>query len=134
MPLRSNRMSSLSATYRKHENIKKRAYEQRVREVEHSSFTPIVMSLTGGLGNAATTCYKRLATLLSAKHDQHYSTTMSWLRCRLSFSLLRSSIMCIRGTGARSSQGHPIKLDVLPMDLVTTESNLPTSPKQAPEL
>ena len=49
----SNRMSSLSATYRKHENIKKRAYEQRVREVEHSSFTPIVLSLTGGLGNAA---------------------------------------------------------------------------------
>ncbi len=61
----SNRMSSLSATYRKHENIKKRAYEQRVREVEHSSFTPIVLSLTGGLGNAAFTCYKRLASLLS---------------------------------------------------------------------
>ncbi len=102
----SNRMSSLSATYRKHENIKKRAYEQRVREVEHSSFTPIVMSLTGGLGNAATTCYKRLATLLSVKHDQHYHTTMSWLQCRLSFSLLRSSIMCIRG--ARSSHVTPL--------------------------
>ncbi len=28
--------------------------QQRVREEEHSSFTPIVMSLTGGLGYAAT--------------------------------------------------------------------------------
>ena len=32
------------------ENIKKRAYQQRIREVEHSTFTPIVLSLTGGLG------------------------------------------------------------------------------------
>ncbi len=74
----SNRMSSLSACshlYRKHENIKKRAYEQRVQEVEHSSFTPIVLSFTGGLGNAATTCYKRLASLLSVKHDHGNNTT-----------------------------------------------------------
>ncbi len=96
--------------------ISRKEHKQRVREVEHSSFTPIVLSLTGGLGNAATTCYKKLASLLSVKRGQHYNTTMSWLRCRLSFSLLRSSIMCIRG--ARSSQGHPIKLDVLPMDLL----------------
>ncbi len=28
--------------YKKHERIKKNAYEQRVREVEHATFTPIV--------------------------------------------------------------------------------------------
>ncbi len=32
----SNRQTSLAACYRKHEAIKMRAYEQRVREVEHS--------------------------------------------------------------------------------------------------
>ncbi len=37
----SNRHSSLSASYRPHENLKKRHYEQRIREVEHSSFTPL---------------------------------------------------------------------------------------------
>ena len=31
----SNCKSSLTATYRRHENIKKRSYEQRIREVEH---------------------------------------------------------------------------------------------------
>ena len=31
------------ACYRKHEKEKKRAYEQRVREVEHSSFTPLIL-------------------------------------------------------------------------------------------
>ena len=61
-------------------------------ELEHSSFTPVVLSSTGGLQPAATATYKRLASLLVTKWNQPYSTTMSWLRCRLSFSLLRSSI------------------------------------------
>ena len=36
----SNRNMTHSACYRKHEREKKWAYEQRIREVEHSSFTP----------------------------------------------------------------------------------------------
>ena len=74
-----------------------RAYEQRVREVEHGSFTPLVMSLTGGCGNAASVAYKRLASMLAEKRDQPYSTTLSSMRRKLSFALLRSSIQCIRG-------------------------------------
>ena len=35
----TNRHSQLSSCYRKHEREKKRAYEQRVREVEHATFT-----------------------------------------------------------------------------------------------
>ena len=49
----SNCRSSLTATYRHHENIKKRSYEQRIREVEHGSFTPIVFSAHGGMAPAA---------------------------------------------------------------------------------
>ena len=83
--------------YRSHENAKKRKYDQRIREVEHASFTPLILSGTGGLDSEATTSYKRLASLLSTKWSQAYSLTIMWLRCRLTFSLLRSSIMCIRG-------------------------------------
>ena len=32
-----------------YEQVKKRAYEQRIREVEHATFTPLVLSATGGL-------------------------------------------------------------------------------------
>ena len=117
----SNRQA-LATCYRKHENIKKRAYEQRVREIEHSSFTSLVLSLTGGLGKAATVCYKRLASMLSSKHDQPYSSTIAWIRCALSFSLLRSSIRCIRG--ARSTVGHAMSQPVPPIDLVTPEAGL----------
>jgi len=41
----SNCWASLNATYRRHEIIKKRSYEQRVREVQHGSFTLLVFSL-----------------------------------------------------------------------------------------
>ena len=57
-------------------------------------------------GNAATLFCKRLANLLSAKHSLSYGIVMGWLRCKLSFSLLRSAIMCIRG--ARSSLRCPV--------------------------
>ena len=72
----SNRQTSLAACYRKQEAIKKRAYEQRVREVEHSSFTPLVLSATGGLAAKATTFYKRLAAHLADKWEQPYSKTI----------------------------------------------------------
>ncbi len=97
----SNRGTNPLACYKKHERIKKSAYEQRVREVEHATFTPIVLAATGGMAKEADTFYKRLASLLAAKRGNHYSTTLAWLRCRLCFSLLRSSIRCIRGTRSR---------------------------------
>ena len=115
----SNQHSEQSAVYRRHELLKRNAYEQRVREIEHASFTPLVMSLTGGLGPAATTTYKRLGSLLATKWDQSYECVMAWLRCRLSFSLLRSSIMCLRG--ARSSRGHVGQCPI-PIDVITSEA------------
>ena len=115
----SNRHSNPTASYRKHEMIKKRHYDQRIREVEHASFTPLVFSATGGMAKEATVFYKRLALLLSTKRDESYSKTLFWLRCRLSFSLLRSAIQCIRG--ARSSIGHAARSPTLPVDLVCSE-------------
>ena len=51
----SNSSGSISTAYKKHEDIKKQAYGQRVREVEHGVFTPLVFSTTGGMGQEATT-------------------------------------------------------------------------------
>ena len=57
----SNRQPQLATSYRRHENLKKRTYKQCIREVEHGSFTPLVLSATGGLGRAATVSYRRLS-------------------------------------------------------------------------
>lgn len=91
----SNMKSSIESTFRKHENEKKRAYHQRVLEVEHGSFTPIVLSASGGMGRLASTTYSRLARLIAEKRGITYGQCMDWIRCMLSFSLLHSAIMCL---------------------------------------
>jgi len=55
--------------------------EKRIREVEHATFMPLVMSATGGMGRAATTFYKRLASMISEKRNTEYSQTVNWIRC-----------------------------------------------------
>ena len=117
----TNRSTCISSCYRKHEAEKKRAYEQRIIGVEHSTFTPLVFSATGEMARQSTTFYKWLAALLADKWDYPYNSTLCWLRCSISFSLLRSAIQCIHGT--RSSRGHPIKLSP-PLDLVHKEAHI----------
>ena len=57
------------------------------------------------MGPTAKVMYKKLASMIATKHNHPYSQAVNWLCCRLSFFLLRSSIMCIRGS--RSSANHP---------------------------
>ena len=94
--------TSIPAMYRRHEQAKKREYCDRIREVEMASFTPLIFATTGGMGREATAFYKRLADGLAAKNNAAYSTTLAWMRCTLSFSLLRSAVMCIRGSRSTS--------------------------------
>ena len=90
-PLATSYASSpLAQCYRRAELDKRRMYDERVREVERGTFSPLVFSCSGGIGPAATV---RLATLISG---HPYSQTLFWIRCELSYSLLHSTMMCIR--------------------------------------
>jgi len=71
--------------YKKHENEKKCHHEERVYNIEHGAFTPLVFSAAGGMGPIATTFYKRLAFLLSERLHQSYNQTICWLHCSLTF-------------------------------------------------
>ena len=68
------------------ENEKKRHYNTRVMEVDQGSFTPLVFTVVGGIGGEGTAFYSRLATLLSLKNVIG------------NFSLLRSMLLCLRGS------------------------------------
>ena len=75
----SHRGTTLVQCYRlRNEQEKKRAYEERVREVEHGSFSPLIFSTSGGMGPIATVVYKRIATE-SCPHnrEQTFRTTRS---------------------------------------------------------
>ena len=103
----SYRTLPLAQVYRKHEAEKRGNYGERVREIERGNFTPLVFSATGGAGPAAGVFLKRLGELISDRHDMPYSQAMAWLRCRLSFALLRSAILCIRGARRRRGGFRP---------------------------
>ena len=46
------------------------------------------------MGQQCSTFYRRLTALLAEKWNESYSSTLSWIRCLLSFCLLRSAIQC----------------------------------------
>ena len=91
----------LLSTYNQHEQKKRLEYGQRVRELEHDSFTPLVCTTTGSTAPEATVFLKRLASMLAEKRGEQYSTTMAWLRCITGFCLLRSSLRCLRASPSR---------------------------------
>ena len=116
----SYRSTAVSSLYKRFEREKQRMYEQRVRDVEMSLFTPLVFSTFGGMGMAATTVFKRLASLIADQRNQPYSAMMAWIRCSISFSLLRSAVTCLRG--ARSHRGSPLTIGAL--DLAVSEGQV----------
>ena len=57
---RRYRNSKISKAYETNEKEKKRKYNQRILDIEHSSFTPIIFTAMGGMGREAKQFYKRL--------------------------------------------------------------------------
>ena len=85
-----------------HKKEKKRSYNQRIIDTENGSFTPFVFVCTDGMWRECGKLYCRLANLLAIKKNLNKSTVMGWLRAKLSFKLLRSVNICIRGSRARN--------------------------------
>ena len=52
---------------------KRRAYDKRVREIDHGCFSPLVFSASSGMGPTAKVVYKKLASMIATKHNQCYS-------------------------------------------------------------
>ena len=42
-----------------------------------------------------------VAKLVATKKGKSYATAMSWIRARVSFALLRSALLCLRGSWAK---------------------------------
>ena len=117
-----NCSQSHTATYQHHERENRRSYDQRICEVEHDSFIPLVFAATGGIGKAAHVTYQRLVSMLALKRDQPYSQLMNTITGLISFSLLKSQIRYIRGS--RSTAGYAIKI---PISVIASETRVPST-------
>ena len=83
--------------YRQNENEKKNFYNDRIINVEKSSFTPLVFSTSGGMAPECLKLNKRIAELMAMKRKEEYSVVMAYVRTRLRFALLKSTLISIRG-------------------------------------
>ena len=117
---RSYRSKPLKSLFRKMEGDKKREYGERINEVEHGSFTPLVFSTCGGMGQEASVVLKRLADALATKRSESYSRVVNWMRCCLAFSLARSALRCVRGSRSTRRGAHRLA----PVDLVQAEARM----------
>ena len=100
-PPPSVRMVPVASQYVKHEKAKRHQYEQRVRDVEGTSFVPLVLSMSGGMDRSAAVTFKRLSVMLAEKPGLSYAATVNVIRCRLSFALLCSAITAPHGSRRR---------------------------------
>ena len=61
----------------------------------------MVFSVFGGMGEECKLFYKRLSSMLSEKRNEDLATVATWVRTKMRFALLRSALMCMRGTRHR---------------------------------
>ena len=83
--------------YRYNENGKKKLYNERIPNVEKSTFTPLVFTTSGGMGPECQKLNKRLGELIAEKRNELYSCVMMHIRTRLRFALLKSTLVGLRG-------------------------------------
>ena len=88
------------------EDKKRKAYNHRIIEIEHGTFTPLVFSSFGGMGAECLIFYNRLAECVAKKREEEVAITKRWIRTQLSFSLVKSTILCIRGSRSHKRRLH----------------------------
>ena len=66
--------------------------------VEQGCFTPLALSPNRGMDHECKKFYSVLAEMITMKQKQEYCITMSWLRQKNYFSLMRSILLCILGS------------------------------------
>ena len=82
-------------------------------EARRALFTPICVSVDGMEANAF---LKRLGDRLSLKWMSPYSEVINWIRTRLTFAIIRASLLCLRGS--RTKWRSIDTCDGAPLDLI----------------
>ena len=109
---------SMERLYLENENEKKNLYNERILHTERGTFTPLVFSTTGGMAPECIRFNKRIAELKSAKTGESYPDVMKYIRTRLRFALLRSTLIAIRGTRGAVRDREEINIGDISFNLI----------------
>ena len=120
-PLAKRHVSQdLEKCFNSNEREKKRCYNQRVLEVEHGSFTPLVFAATGGMGRECSKFIARLADMIATKQGKPYGQVMTWMRRKISIGLCRAVGVCLRGSRTVFGQRDLNVNEDIEISLITT--------------
>ena len=81
--------NSTEKVLEKHEREKKRAYSERIMNVEQGTKTPLVFTIFGAMDQENEKYHKHLADKIATKNC---------IRCRVAFIVLRSALLFLRGS------------------------------------
>ena len=62
------------------------------------TLTPLMFGTNGGVGSECSMFLATLEEKLSVVRGEDVNVTMEWLRAKLSFVVLRSALLCVRGS------------------------------------
>ena len=94
----SQKDTSIKSIMKKHELEKKRSYNRRIMEVEHGTFTPLIFTTTGVMSHECQIYHKALAEKISQKKGEKCEDVMRYIRIKVSFLVLKGTLLCIRGS------------------------------------
>ena len=63
-----------------------------------AGFTPLCVSVDGMLSAETEFFLKRISDYLAVKWERPFGVIMGWIRARLSFAILRATMLCVRGS------------------------------------
>ena len=73
-------------------------------EIEQGTFASLVFTSTGGMADECVKYHIRLVKLVVNKKGESYSSAISRIRAEVFFALVRSAILCLRGSRSRRRQ------------------------------
>ena len=102
------------AILRRAEAEKKDKYLKACEE-RRALFTRLCVTVDSMLGPEASRFVKHLSERLSYKWERNYSTVVSWVRTRITFAIIRASVLCLRGSRTKwqsmeMADGSPLLL------------------------
>ena len=84
--------------------------------MEHASFTPLIFTIHGAMGTECRTFVSKLSELLAIKRD----LPKSWVRTKISFALIRSTLICLRGS--RSIKSSTMAINDIDVQEILTKN------------
>ena len=72
-------------------------YSNHIMNIQHGILMPLVLSLSGSVGNECFMLHKHMPQKITNKTGERYQKIMSIIRCKLSFLSRQSCSLCIRG-------------------------------------